>query len=203
MNPLRMIASTALIVAASAGSAGAVSVDLTSGTSGTLVLGQSFNETRGVDVTVQGSEAQVLTSMTLRGLNIGTPTGTVGARVYQSGTGLLLASGSTAVTSGTNQTVTVPISAVLAAGGTYRLSFFVSAGFSGGSGTMFDPSPAGTGGFPYTESTGTLVIVQAYSIGFDAYPTNQNIFVPLISAELTRATAVMPTSWGSLKSLYR
>lgn len=205
MHPLRTIASMAVIlVTAITTAAGATTVDLTSGTSGTLFGGQSFNETRGVDVTVQGVDAQVLSSMTLRGLNIGTPSGTVGARVYHTGTQALIASANMAVSSGSNQTVSMPISAVLAAGGTYRLCFFVSAGTNGGSGTMFDPNPPSVGGFPYTESTGTLVVVQAYSTIADAFPNNQNIFVPLISAELTPGSVpTIRTSWGSLRIRYR
>lgn len=184
--------------------AGATTVDLTSGTSGTIWMGQSFNETRGVDVTLQGSSPHVLSSMTLRGLNISEPSGTLGARVYDSATHTLLATADVAVPKGSNQTLTVPIAVVLAAGGTYRLCFFVSAGFTGGSGTMFDPAPPSVGGFPYTESTGTLVINQAYSTGSDAFPSSNNFFVPLISAELTPGSVpVIPTSWGSLRARYR
>ena len=41
---------------------------------------------------------------------------------------------------------------------------------------MFDPDS-----FPYTESTGTLDVNQAYSIASDSFPTNPNIFVPQIT----------------------
>jgi hypothetical protein len=156
-------------------------VDLTAGPSGsTTPVPQSFNETRGVDMRLEGPDDLYLDRMTLNGLYISTPTATVGARVYGSGA-QLLASANVGVTSGANQSVTVPITAYLAAGSTYRVCFFVNAGGSGGSGRMFDPDPPSVGGFPYVEGTGTIRVLAAYSTAADAFPTNANIFVPLMT----------------------
>ena len=164
-------------------------IDLTSGTSGSLVPLSSFNETRGIDVTV-GAVPGGLTveAMTLDGLNISTASATVGARIYDSdGTGLV-ASAQTTVSTGTNLSVTIPISATLPADNDYRLAFFVNAG-GGASATLFDPAPAGSGGFPYTEASGTLEINQAYSIGSDSFPTGANIYAPRIRIDVSCAAA--------------
>lgn len=76
----------------------ATPIVLTSGTSGSLMIGQSYNETRGVDVTVLTSGALVVTSMQLDGLRIGAASlAHVGARIYDSGTTLLLASADTTI----------------------------------------------------------------------------------------------------------
>ena len=159
-------------------------VDLASGASGSDTGGgQSFNETRGVDVSVQGTVAFAIGAMTLRGLSIDNPTAVVGARVYDSTTHALLSSGNVTVPGGSDETVTVPISTTLAAGGTYRLCFFVDAGGAGGSAVLFDPSPPGSGGFPYPASTGSLVVVQAYDSPSDGFPSTPNIYAPLMTLE--------------------
>jgi hypothetical protein len=193
MISARVVTSMLVVMSAAAfASAQATTVDLTSGTSGSLVFGQSFNETRGVAVTVQGASDLGLTSMTLRGLTITSPSATVGARVYQNSTQALIASADVAVSTGSFQDVTVPITAVLTAGRTYRLCFTVITDPGSGSGIVFDPNPPGTGGFPYTESTGLLVVVQAYSTANDEFPNIQNIFVPRISAELFPGGVAVP-----------
>ena len=164
----------------------ATPIVLTSGTSGSLLIGQSYNETRGVDVTVLTSGALVVTSMQLDGLSIGTASSAlVGARIYDSGTTLLLASAVTTISS--NGVVSLPISANLSSGGTFRLAFYVETSPSSqGSGTVFDPAPSGSGGFPYTESLGLLRINNAYStISTDSFPSLSNIFVPQITVEAT------------------
>jgi len=125
--------------------------------------------------------------MTLHGLFISTASATIGARVYDSNTMTLIASADTTVSSGSILSVTIPISATLLAGSDYRLSFFVDAGGFGGSGTMFDPDPSGLGGFPYTDATGTLDINQAYAISSDSFPMNSNIFVSLITLDVSAA----------------
>jgi hypothetical protein len=182
----------------------ALTIDLTSGTTGTdTPVPQSFNETRGVDVTIQGPGNLMLTSMTLRGLEIDLSSGSLGARVYDSSTQALLASADVSVPVGSGETVTIPISATLVAGHSYRLSFFVSDGGNGGSGTMFDPAPAGVGGFPYTESTGRMVINQAYEAVSDAFPSNVNIFVPLMTLDVQTPVPAVTTTLGRVKAAYR
>jgi hypothetical protein len=172
------------------------SLDLTSGTTGTLTpVPQSFNETRGVDVTVLGTDLAV-TAMTLRGLYISTASATVGPRIYDSSTHALIAGADVTVSSGSNLTVTVPILAPMATGHTYRVCFFVNAGGIGGSGRMFDPTPPGTGGFPYVEGSGTLQVLSAYSLSADAFPTNVNFFVPLISLQVMAGVLDVPGTPG-------
>jgi hypothetical protein len=115
--------------------ASAVSVNLTPASAGALTPGQSFNETRAADVTVLTPGPLSVTSMTLSGLSIGTATSAlVGARIYSS-TGTPIASANATVTVGGQ--VTIPISATLASGATYRVGFYVQTTPSGqGSGTI-------------------------------------------------------------------
>jgi len=162
-------------------------IDVTSGNqAGSLLFGQSFNETRAVDATVNADCATPLEieAMTLDGLSISAPSATVGARVYDGDTMALQASGATTVGPGSGQSVTVPILATLSRGGHYRIGFFVDAGGAGGSATLYDPSPSGPGGFPYSTNDLTLVINQAYSGAADAFPTAPNFAVPLITLRL-------------------
>jgi hypothetical protein len=170
----------------------AITIDLTSGTTGTTFFNQSFNETRGVDVTVLGSSDLLLTSMTLDEFNISIGSATVGARVYQSSTGLLLDSSDVAVGSGNDQSATLPISTLLLVGQTYRVAFFIT---NQGSGDGFDASPAGLSITPYVDDTGSLRITQAFAIGADAFPTNLNAFVPFISLEARPVSAPEPATW--------
>jgi hypothetical protein len=164
-------------------------VVLTSGTSGSLTgFPQSYNENRGVDVTVLSGLDLAITSMTLYDLGIGGATSAyVGARIYNSGDGSLLASGEVTVFRGGR--VTVPISATLLSSGNYRVTIYVATDpKSKGSATLFDPDPPGLGGFPYTEATGLLRINNAWDIATDSFPTNWNIYVPQITLEATLCT---------------
>ena len=160
-------------------------VDLTTGTAGAFTpVGQSFNETRGVEVTVLATTNLQVVAMRLAGLSLGgASSALVGARIYASPGGSLVASADTTVTSAAGP-ITVPISATLLSGSAYRVAFFVgTTPASLASGTMFDPAPPSLGGFPYTEATGELRVDQAYSVGADAFPTNPNIFVPLVQVD--------------------
>lgn len=152
--------------------------------SGSLVPGQSFNETRGLNVTVLGPNPVTVIAMTLRDINViaeGSASAIIRAKIYDAGE--LIASGQVTIGSGFGQEVTVPIPATTLDPGrnSYRVAFFVQSTPSGaGSGTMWDPAPEGAGGFPYAESTGRVNILQAYSAAGDVYPTNVNIFAPQI-----------------------
>ncbi len=184
----------ALCVAAiPAGSAWAISIDLTSGTTGMTFLNQSFNETRAVDVTV-GLDSLLLSSMTLEEFNIVSGTGTVGARIYDSTSGLLLASADAAVGSGFDQAVTIPISVLLLAGQTYRVGFFIAAGGTFGSGDLFDPDPPGLDIVDYFDTTGSVLVSQAFQLASDAFPTNLNGGVPFITLEAEPAAIPEPSS---------
>ena len=159
----------------------ALSIDVTSGTGGSYLPNQSFNETRGVDVTVLTSSDLVVSSLTLNALNVGGDgMATVGARIYSSPSGVLLASNGTTVFA--NGAVTVPISTTLHAGQSYRVCFYCGppGPHADNSATLFEP-----GSFPYTEGSGSLRINQAYESPTDSYPTNFNIFDPWIVIQAT------------------
>ena len=79
-----------------------ININLDSGASGGTIGGQSFNETRADDVTIVASSSQNVSAMTLSGLNIGGFGNFLGARIYQTSNGALLASASATVASGTN-----------------------------------------------------------------------------------------------------
>ncbi len=158
----------------------AIGIDLTSGTTGTVLLNQSFNgETRGVDVTVLSASNLNITSMTLNEFNILPGSGgSVRARIYDS-TGASLASADTMVAPGFDQSVTIPISAMLAAGSSFRISFFIATEVGGNSADVFVPD-----GFPYVEPNGLLRMIAAFSIPSDSFPTNTNTAVPMITVEV-------------------
>jgi hypothetical protein len=160
----------------------AFTVDVTLGAAGSFSPGSSFNESRAADVTVLGPDVDVL-SMSLRGFTIGPSSGTVGARIYESGTGILLGASDSIVMAGSDQSVTIPISVCLSSGSDYRITFFIGGG--GGSGGVFDPDPPAVGGTPYVESTGLLRINGGYQNPSDAFPTNVNFFVPNMTLEVT------------------
>jgi hypothetical protein len=143
---------------------------------GTLVSGQSFNETRGVDVTVLSAADLAVSSMKLAGLNIGGATSAlVGARIYDSASQVLVGAGEVTVTAGGS--VTVPISATLVAGANYRVAFYVATTpASLGSGTFV----SNAGGFPFTEATGLLRINSAHAKPADVFPSNPNNAIPQI-----------------------
>ncbi|MEQ1803486.1 MAG: thrombospondin type 3 repeat-containing protein [Gammaproteobacteria bacterium] len=188
------------------GSADAVSVNLTSGASGTNFGNQSFSgETRAANVTVLGPSNLVVSSMTLNLVDIQAGTATIGARIYNATTQALVASADVMPAVANNQSVTIPISATLIAGQSYRLGFFVGAG-AGNSADMFDPIPAS-----YTEANGLLQITGAHSAGGDVFPNLSNIFIPLNMGLEVYAANAMPynlvgsyqrlLSTGSLRSL--
>lgn len=168
----------------------AIPVDLTSGTTTTANIGQSFNETRGVTATVLGGIDLELLSMTVSEFNIFLPGGTVGARVYAD-SGALLASADAPVPTGTGQTVTIPILATLAAGDAYRFAFFVS-DFQSASTTLFDPIPSGFALTPYVDLSGLFRISATWALPSDAFPTNISTSLPHISLEVQQTIQQVP-----------
>jgi hypothetical protein len=183
-----------LVLLGAAQSARAITVDLTSGTTGAIVSA-SFEETRGVTALVLSGVDLNLVSMRLDGFNIGlgpsgTGTrGTVGARVYDDVSRVLIASADVAVPIGRSQSVTIPINALLASGSAYRLAFFIDNldPDAGAGGNVFDPGPDGYPGFPYVESTGLLRLTGAWDRPApqpDSFPDIENIYVPLMSLEV-------------------
>ena len=157
-------------------------INLASGTTGTTTgVAQSFNETRGVDVTVVAHADISLISMTLNGFFCGqggTATAYVGARIYDINTAQLLASGMDTVSNVYGGSVTVQIPFVLLANASYRLCFFCGGPNppTTNAATEFIPQA-----FPYFESTNSLQISHAYAYPADTMPSNYNIMVPLIT----------------------
>jgi hypothetical protein len=193
------LASASLAAVFLANAVSAQTIDLTTGTTGSLTgVPQSFNETRGVDVTVLSAQSVAVNNMRLDGLFIGgASSALVGARIYRSSDGSLAASANMTVFA--NGSVTVPISATLGSGLSYRVSFFVSTTPSSlASGTMYDPDPPSIGLTPYTESSGTLRINSAHESPSDAFPTNANSFVPLIKLGVVLPINVTSGTTGSL-----
>ena len=184
----KVMKSICLIFCLSHVPAHAAIVDLTSGTTGTLNLNQSFNETRAAEITVLSPSNLSVSSMTLNEFNL-TIAGTVGARIYNE-SGLLLASADTAVGVGSDQSITIPISATLVSGQSYRAGFFISAGIDGGSGDMFAPAT-----FPYTETNGLFEITGAFSLPSDAFPANTNIFIPTMMGLNVSAVPIPSAIW--------
>jgi hypothetical protein len=168
-----------------------VSVSLTPTSAGSLTAGQSFNETRAADVNVLTSGPLTVSSMTLSGLSIGSATSAlVGARIYSSSgasSGTLIASANATVTAGGQ--VTIPISATLASGSTYRIGFYVqTTPSSQGSGTVLVVTGATLSSFPaYTEPTGRFQIVGAWdsSPSGDVFPTSINTALPQMTIAVT------------------
>lgn len=160
------------------GLAAATTIYMDSGTSGTFIAGQSYNETRAVDVTVLSPVNLDVSSMTLSGIG---GSGLAEAVIYDSNTQLLIASAQGTLTGGT---ITLPISATLLSGDEYRIGFFGNLG----NGTFFQPgSPPYTlpGNFPYTESSGLLRINSAWDFGADSFPAYPNLFVPQVSMQVS------------------
>jgi hypothetical protein len=154
--------------------------DVTEGTTGTIHPGQSFNETRAVSVTVLGGTDRIVESLTLKGLNAGA-TAQVGARIYDGTTQMLIASSDVTVSAGSNITVTIPVTATLVSGRSYRIGFYVQTNpLWQASGNLFLPDAFSNlySPIPYTESTGIFQIQSAHAIGSDSFPSNPNVATP-------------------------
>ncbi|MHC4983391.1 MAG: PEP-CTERM sorting domain-containing protein [Planctomycetota bacterium] len=173
-------------------------IDVTSGTTGTTYNNQSFNETRAPDVTVLGASDLSVIAMTLNEFDIVSGSGTVGARIYDTSTTDLIASADTGVPQGFDQSVTIPISASLLAGQTYRIGFFIYASGDQGSGDLFVPDS-----FPYTESTGLLQINQGYGLAADAFPTEFSVATPMMEIVIPEPTTMGLLALGGLALLRR
>ncbi len=152
-----------------AAATGIYTISMDSGTTGVYMPGQSYNETRAVDVTVLSALDLQVSSMTLSGIN---GSALAEAVIYDANTQLLIASAQGMLTGGT---ITLPISATLLSGHEYVIGFFGNLG----SGTGFIPS-----GFPYIESTGSLRLNSAWQNPTNGFPVNPNLEVPLVSMQV-------------------
>ncbi len=155
-------------------------IDCTSGGTGTITgFPQSFNETRGVDVTVVSANNVMITGMSLHGFYVGGDgMAFVGARIYSSSSNALLFSHDTTVYNINNGTINIPASCLLNSGTSYRVCFYCSGTNSDNSGFMWQPNS-----FPYTETRNLLQINSAWESASDAFPVNTNIFVPIVSLQ--------------------
>ncbi len=161
-----------------------VDSDVTTGTTGSYVQGQSFNETRAVDATVFTPFDLIVEQLSLKGLNLGS-SALVGARVYDSVTQACIASSNVTVPPGTNLAVTIPLSTTLASGKSYRIGFYVQTTSPWlGSGNFFLPAFS-----PYVETTRLFQINAAYEAVADTFPINPNLAVPQMTIQ-TRATCL-------------
>ena len=157
--------------------------DVATGSPGQIRNGQSYNETRAVDVTLLGTSDRIVEELILEGLNAAAPV-TVGARIYNGATQALVASAEIGLGTGSNMTVTVPITATLRAGNSYRIGFYVETNPRGrASGNMWasDNFSSLGGPIPYNEDSGVFRVNSAHSIGSDAFPANPNIFAPQLT----------------------
>jgi len=164
-------------------SCGPADSDVATGTAGTTHNGQSFNETRAVDLTVISATDRIIESLTLNGINLpGAPSALAGARIYDSATQAQIASSDVTVGGGSfDMSVTVPISARLVSGQSYRVGFYIEREqSSNATGNFFVPELFSDLYNPisYTESSGLFRINSAHAIGSDSFPVNSNMAVP-------------------------
>lgn len=163
-------------------------IDVTSGVVSTPVLGQSYNETRAVDVTVVSPQNLLISSITLSRVRIPVagPSAIIGARIYDSNGSLLAAQNAQNVVGMLDyQSIQVPIEATLVTGQSYRISFVVTPGFNS-SGDGVSPSQT-----PYFESSGNLRINSGWAIASDAYPTVPNSLFVHLTIEATRVNQTL------------
>lgn len=161
-----------------------VNSSVITGTNGTMIYGQSFNETRAVNVTVLGIKDRITETITLNGVNTnGATSALIGARVYDTSTKTLIASNNATVGAGNNLSVTIDLITTLTAGKTYTIGFYVqTAPLSQGSGNFYLPNSFLNLNniIPYVEDSGIFQINSASSIASDSYPEFSNQAVPQI-----------------------
>jgi hypothetical protein len=139
-----------------------------------LLPSQSFNETRGINITPL-VDFQI-DSITLDGFSlIDSEPAPGGWRIYDSNSATLLASVDTILI---EQTVTSPLNFIFTQGNNYRISFF--AGGQNNSGTFaISPDPFGNP-TPFVVN-GLIQVRGAFQSNEDAFPNNDNLAFPLIS----------------------
>src|SRR5690242_17433931 len=121
----------------------AIIADLTDGVTGTVSGKQVFNGTRAAEIAVVTPSAFDLVGMTLRELSVEDGVvGKLGARIYDVQSQSLLSAAQIAISSGQNQSLTVPIVARIYPGHQYRVGFFSDVAF-GVSANGIDVDPPG------------------------------------------------------------
>jgi len=158
----------------------AVDSNLISGATGVPKPGQSYNETRALDVTVLIPGGLAVERMTLDGYRfVGSGSALVGARIYAGSTQALVSTSQDVSISGPSVDVpiTIPVSATLASGGSYRIGFYVMGNPPAlSSGNLFE-----TASFPYTDLSGRFRINSTHGVGADAFPQGTNAFAPRVT----------------------
>jgi len=157
----------------------AVDSNLVSGAAGVSRPGQSYNETRAVDVTVLAPGALAVERMTLDGYRLVGGTALVGARIYAGSTNALISTSQDVTMSGPSVDVpiSIPVSATLAPGASYRVGFYVLGNPPAlSSADVFEPAS-----FPYSEQSGRFRINAAHAGPADAFPQGSNIFAPRVT----------------------
>lgn len=158
----------------------AVDSNLISGATGTPMGGQSYNETRALDVTVLSPRDLYVERMVLDGYRLGgTGSAVVGARIYDSSMNTLVSTSRDVNLSGPSigVPISIPVSATLVSGRRYRLGFYVLGNpQSSSSGDFFKPDF-----FPYTENAGLFRINSTHSVGADAFPRDTNNLAPRVT----------------------
>ena len=158
----------------------AVDSNLISGATGTSMPGQSYNETRALDVTVLSPSDLSVERMVVDGYTLyGTGSALVGTRIYDSLTQALVSTSQDINLSAPSigVPISIPVSATLVSGRSYRLGFYVLGNpESPSSADVFLPAS-----FPYTESTGLFRINSTHSVGTDAFPQGPNLAAPRVT----------------------
>jgi len=178
-------------------------INIATGGGGTVTgVAQSYNENRGAEVVVLSPVNIPVQSITLNGFYCGSNGGTdsayLGARIYNSSTAAQLAWANDSVYYIHGTSVTIPISYTLVSGKTYRISVYAWGPHAptGNSGLMYHPA-----NLPYTEPSGMLQIMHGYDGYNDTMPTQNNIYVPLITLNLA-ITGVGEVNLTNTFSLY-
>ncbi len=168
-------------------SAEAQVIDDTSGGNGTLTgVGQSYNESRAMDVTVLSAVPVHITSMTIKYLNSGADnTVMLGTRVFNTSNMASVFSHDTTLSmSMINATIIVPVSYTLLPGESYRIGFFCGGPNQDNSAGMYHPT------FPYNESHNLLQINAGKEAINDVYPNNMNIYIPVMNLNYILTTGI-------------
>ena len=157
-----------------------VDSNLISGATGTPISGQSYNETRALDVTVLSPRDLSVERMVLDGYRFSsTGDAVVGARIYDSSTNALVSTSQDVNLPGPSigVPISIPVSATLVSGRSYRLGFYVLGNpQSSSSGDFFQPAS-----FPYVENAGLFRINSTHSVAADAFPQLPNLDAPRVT----------------------
>jgi hypothetical protein len=187
-NLSRVLQATFIFLALASFDVFPITVDLTSPAIGSLSGDQRFNDSRAIEIGVVCPVALSVTGMTLREFSVREDgTGSLGGRIYDSQSGILIAASESTVATGFHQSITIPIFAELQPGHTYRVGFYAGRGeFIGASNGIVVDRPGGLM-TPYFERSGLLQIQGIFQSNNDAFPTTPYPVLPFISIEVTQA----------------